>query len=301
MRRYAPGPMARKRDRPDDVPPRSDEDIQPQDLVVTFLGAYAYHDPRPVWSGGLVELLGRFGFSTGSARVALTRLVARGLLERVRDGRFISYVLTERSRRVVQEGERRLASLGRVEPGDGRWTLVWYSIPDPLHVERHRFSRRLRFLGFGPLEDGVWVAPRDQADAVQAILADLDVERHASVFVTTVRDREAQPAFVARAWDLDGLAARYGDFLARFGPVRGAELDDAEAFDVRTRLVNTFRRFPYLDPDLPAGLAPPIAGREEAHALFHELYAGLADQAQRYFDARTGRVEAGGDLVAAAR
>ena len=293
--------MVRKRDRPGDVPPRSDEEIQPQDLVVTFLGAYAYRDQRAVWSGGLVELLGAFGFSTGSARVALTRLVARGLLERVRDGRFVSYVLTDRSRRVVQEGERRLAAFGRAEPGDGRWTLVWYSIPDPLHVERHRFSRRLRFLGFGPLEEGVWVAPRDQADAVLAILADLDVERHASVFVTTVRDRDAHPAFVARAWDLDGLAARYGDFLARFGGYREAALDDAEAFEVRTRLVNTFRRFPYLDPGLPEGLAPPIAGRAEAHALFEQLYAALAEPAQRYFDLRTGRVDANGDVVVAAR
>ena len=143
------------------------------------------------------------------------------------------------------------------------------------------------------------MAPRDQADAVLAILADLDVERHASVFVTSVRDRDAHPAFVARAWDLDGLAARYGDFLARFGSYRGAEVDDAAAFEARTRLINTFRRFPYLDPDLPAGLAPPIAGRDEAHALFRELYAGLAEPAQRWFDLRTGRVGAGDDVAAA--
>ena len=46
-------------------------EAQPQDLVMTFLGAYAVPHDRVVWSGGLVTLLGDFGFSTGASRVAL--------------------------------------------------------------------------------------------------------------------------------------------------------------------------------------------------------------------------------------
>ena len=42
----------------------SSEALQPQDLVITLLGTYVRPlGPRPVWSGGLVSLLGEFGFS----------------------------------------------------------------------------------------------------------------------------------------------------------------------------------------------------------------------------------------------
>src|SRR5690348_7183129 len=68
-------------------PPVSPDEFQPQELVVTFFGAYVREkSPAPVWSGGLVELLAEFGFSAAAARIALARVVDRGLLERHRDG-----------------------------------------------------------------------------------------------------------------------------------------------------------------------------------------------------------------------
>ena len=53
---------------------------------VTLLGTYVRPFGDRVWSGGLVVLLGELGFSEGAARVALTRLVRRGLIERSRAG-----------------------------------------------------------------------------------------------------------------------------------------------------------------------------------------------------------------------
>ena len=77
--------------------PANGFEAQPQDLVMTFLGAYATPRERPIWSGGLVTLLGDFGFSTGASRVALSRMVTRGGLERVRNGRLVSYRPTPRT------------------------------------------------------------------------------------------------------------------------------------------------------------------------------------------------------------
>src|SRR5437764_10503086 len=107
-----------------------DEPLQPQDLVVTLLGTYVRpFGAGPVWSGGLVVLLGEFGFSYGAARVALTRLVRRELLERVRDGRLIHYRLTPRCDRLLAEGDGRIFSLGD-PPDDGRrWTVLMHQIP----------------------------------------------------------------------------------------------------------------------------------------------------------------------------
>ena len=77
---------------------------RPQDLVMTFLGAYVLPHDRLVWSGGLVTLLGEFGFSMGAARIALARMVRRGLLDRLKDGRLVSYRPTPQHRRAAGGG-----------------------------------------------------------------------------------------------------------------------------------------------------------------------------------------------------
>src|SRR5215471_14073298 len=100
------------------APPAASEPLQPQDLVITLLGTYVRPFGDTVWSGGLVALLEELGFSHGAARVALTRLVRRGLLGRVRSGRLVHYRLTPRCDRLLAEGDGRIFLLGN--PRDDR-------------------------------------------------------------------------------------------------------------------------------------------------------------------------------------
>ncbi len=88
--------------------------------------------------------------------------------------------------------------------------------------------------------------------------------------------------FVSRVWDLAELAERYRAFVEHFRDPEVA--DDRQALLLRTRLVHTFREFPFLDPELPGDLVPAPAHRAEALRLFHHLYPELAPAAQRYFD-----------------
>jgi phenylacetic acid degradation operon negative regulatory protein len=255
----------------------------PQDLVLTLLGAY--HVPRDVgavWSGGLVRLLAEFGFTEGAARVALNRLVARDLLSRTRNGRLVHYALTPRTLAVLAEGDRRIFTLGERPRRETTWTVLWHSIPEERRLARTRLTSRLRFLGFGSVQDGTWLAPHDREIELAELLTELDVAEHAGVMLgrpaTTVDFR----SFLARVWDLDELAQRYQAFVEHF---RGREVDsDREAMLLRTRLVHTFREFPFLDPELPEDLVPAPACRADALRLFHFLYPALADAAQRHFD-----------------
>lgn len=258
----------------------------PQDLVLTILGAHV--GPREgtsVWSGGLVALLGEFGFTEGAARVALTRLVRRDLLERAKDGRMVFYTVTPRAAAVLAEGDRRIFGLGRETP-PGPWTILWHTIPESQRVSRARLVARLRFLGFGSVQDGTWLAPHDRTAEVAALLDQLGVSAHAGVMVGEPAQVPDFAAFVPRVWDLDALAARYESFVADFSDATAAvQADDPRsAFQLRVRLMHTYRQFALLDPELPADLVAPPPCRAAAVTLFHHAYPALAPQAQRHFN-----------------
>jgi len=262
----------------------------PQELVTTLAGAYLQpREEREVWSGGLVALLAEFGFSAGAVRVALARMVRANLLAPTRRGRLVHYTLTARMIAVLADGDRRIFSLGTHDARDGRdgqWTVLWQAIPDEARAARERLVRRLRFLGFGSLQDGTWIAPHDREQQAIALLTELGVTQHAGLLLGRPALALDVRGLVGRIWDLDALAKRYQTFLARFGDADRAArtLSDRDAWHLRTRLVHTFRQFPFIDPELPPDLIAAPAGRAAAIDLFHSLYPALAPAAQRHFD-----------------
>lgn len=281
---------------------RSDEPLQPQDLVITLFGAFAAGKHERVWSGGLVELLNEMGFSEGASRIALGRLVNRGLLQRVKEGRLVYYASSSRLDQLLAEGDRRIFRLGwAVESWDGRWTMLWHAIPETRRVERARLGRRLRFLGFGSVQDGTWVSPHNREADVVKLLTENHVEQYAGVLIGRPAKRLDLAAMIARAWDLEDLASRYESFVETFGRYRSRRaqslLSNREAFFVRTGVVHAFRRFPFVDPDLPEELMVRNVPRREAATIFHEVYDGLESPAQEYFDAHVLQREAPGAIA----
>jgi phenylacetic acid degradation operon negative regulatory protein len=260
--------------------------LQPQRLAITILGGHA-RNGRLVWSGGLVEALHQFGFSAGAARVALGRLVRSDLLARERDGRFIHYRLTPTCEALMAEGDRRLFSFGRTRRSSDIWTVLWHAIPEEQRLARARLARRMRFLGFGSLQDGTWVAPHNMESEIGELLADMGVTEHSIVLV----GRPAQPVdldvLVRRAWNLQDVARRYKAFIAAVTPFRDVPKRDDQAFLARTLMTDLFRQFPSEDPELPRDPIGLAELREQVLELFLELFSTLEAPAQRHFDALT--------------
>jgi phenylacetic acid degradation operon negative regulatory protein len=261
--------------------------LQPQDLVLTIFGAHVRDLGETVWSGGMVEVLGEFGFSNEAARAALARLVARGLLSRHKTGRLVFYSLSRRADELMAEGDRRIFSFGRTVPSTNIWTVLWHAIPETRRVERSRFASRLRFLGFGSVQDATWVAARDREQEVRLLLRELEIEDYASVLVGRPSRGLPHTALVAQAWDLPAVKRGYEAFLEEFGRYRTDEgrrsLSEQEAFAMRTLLLHRFRGFPFLDPELPESISDGGALRAEVVATFDEGYASLAEPAEAHF------------------
>ncbi len=79
---------------------------------------------------------------------------------------------------------------------------------------------------------------------------------------------------VSQAWDLPAIEERYEEFLAEFA--------SSSAPDPLTRLidlVHAWRRFPALDPGLPARLLPGRWSGARAAKLFAARHAGWSPDA----------------------
>jgi phenylacetic acid degradation operon negative regulatory protein len=263
-----------------------------QDLTITILGSHMRRAGGRVWSGGMVKLIGEFGFSTEAVRAALSRLVTRGMLERHRDGRMINYALTPHAHELLAEGDRRIFSFGRRAPGAGAWTLLWHTIPEDRRVERSRLAARLRFLGFGSFQDATWIAASDREEEVRAVTEQLDVGDYVSIFLARMARGSENAILSSGAWDLDTLAPRYAEFVNEFAPLTESTarqaLSDREAFVTRTRLMHSFRDFSLHDPELPDTITPLHDLRIKAVSVFDAVYEGLDAAADRHFEEIAG-------------
>ena len=278
-----PGPVAQR-------PPR---------LLLTLLGDYWWQRTESLPSAAIVGLLAEFGVSDSAARAALSRLTRNGLLVTSRSGRRTFVRLSQRAADVLDDGGRRIFSFGEAPaPWDGMWSLVAFSIPEDRRSERDELRKALRWLGFAPLYDGLWVCPRDHADAVMARLKDLGIGTATAFRATALPAVTAGPAdaadgagagvsadIPARAWDLAGLRDRYQEFTEFAGLLRdqtvAGEISTADALVARTRVMNEWRAFPAMDPDLPYELLPPAWPRAAARDLFITCYDLLGPLAAR--------------------
>jgi phenylacetic acid degradation operon negative regulatory protein len=255
--------------------------------VLTILGAHVRRPGQTVWSGGMVEILESFDFSTGSARAALARLVNRNLLARTRDGRRAFYSLTQRAEALLADGDRRIFTFGRVEPAVDVWTVLWHAIPETQRVQRARFASRLRFLGFGPVQDATWVAARDREPEVRQLLRQLEIEPYTSVLVGHMSPDLPPVALVAQAWRMGEVKLRYEAFISEFGDLRRssvrARLAPEQAFRSRILMLHRFRSFPAIDPELPRSVDDVRELRNEAADCFADVYSALEPSAATYF------------------
>jgi phenylacetic acid degradation operon negative regulatory protein len=250
-------------------------------LLMTILGEFVLPAAAPVWTGTLVDVLAMLDVEEKSARQALARTAAEGWLSSDRVGRRVRWHLTAHGHRLLVEGAERIYSFGADDHDwDGRWLVLLISVPESLRDLRHTLRTRLNWAGFGTPTPGVWISPRTdaQADAHQ-IIADLDLPSRAMSFLASYGTIGEQADMVAAAWDLAEVAERYAGFIAEFGSLAPETPDDV--LGAQIRLVQAWRRFPFLDPQLPRDLLPPGWIGTRAAVLFNERHTRWRDAARQ--------------------
>jgi len=244
--------------------------------VLTLFGDYWWHVEEPLPSGAIIAAMGDLGVKEPATRATLSRMVQTGLLDADRVGRRTTHALTARAKHIVEEEAQWLDTFGRREPQwDGLWSVLAFSIPESRRAVRHSARSRLKWLGFAPLYDGLWISPADTADEAMAQLRSLGVDDVTAMRATLETSFDGPQ----RAWDLAAVARQYAEFEADVK--NGADAaDPAVALCERSRLMLAWQAFRGLDAGLPAELLPAPWPRAATRRLFAERYDELAPGAE---------------------
>lgn len=251
----------------------------PQAVLMTMLGRYCLDDNPAIATNGHLDVLGRIGLSERAARLTLSRMVARGLLERIRRGRIAYYRITGLGGNVMRNQERRTFHDPGAAPGPGgEWTILSFSLPESQRKQRHLLRRRLAWEGFGPLRDGLWIAPGDHdlTEMYQA-LREIGIDQRIEAFVGRPKFTDV-PAMISRVWALDELSELYRGFLREWDVADPAPAA-ADELGKDLLLISTWRQLLRETPWLPAEYLPPDWPAARCRELFRSLHEGYAPAA----------------------
>ena len=249
--------------------------------LLTVLGEFVLPHVEPVWTAALVQTLGGLGIEEKASRQAMARAAAEGWIAAAREGRRARWELTEPGRRLLAEGAERIYSFAAEgPPWDGCWLVLTVTVPEAQRQLRHRLRTRLSWAGFGTPAPGMWVSTNTAREAeAEQIVRDLGLDDAAFSFTGPFGGIGAPRNLVDQAWNLGAVADHYRVFLTEFDGLKPAS--DDEAMLTQIRLVHEWRRFPFLDPQLPAELLPPNWIGKRAAALFRQRHGAWHDRAQR--------------------
>ena len=248
-------------------------------VLFTVLGELVLPTGGEAWTSAFIDVFGRLGVEEKAARQALMRTAADGWLSPERIGRRTVWRLTPAAERLLRDGTERIFGFtAAAADWDGRWTVVIARTPETERSARHVLRTRLRWAGFGNVMPGVWVSPRsDRDDEVRQILTEVigSGTPDGYLFTAEYQGGSSLAAMVGNAWDLGELTREYDEFTGAFG---GQVSTDPLVRVID--LVHAWRRFPWIDPGLPAQFLPAPWAGTTAHALFTRLHAAWADQAR---------------------
>jgi phenylacetic acid degradation operon negative regulatory protein len=257
--------------------------VRPRSLVVDLYGDYVRYRGGEIGLQELIKLMAPFGVSEQSARMTVSRLKKEDWLYARRVGRYSYYSLTPRAFRLLDEGRERIFTRSE-DDWSGGWYMVIYKVSESERKMRERLRQILAWLGFGAFAPSTWVSVRDRFDELTKEMAEEGIE--ASIDMLTVRTAgiEQDRDFAARCWNLGAIDARYREFMEEHRGLGDESASEEKAFISRVRLVDDYRRFVHIDPDLPPPLLPAGWSGHAAHEMFLGLYHELAGPANRYFD-----------------
>lgn len=237
-------------------------------LLLLLLGELVWPSGRPVRTSALVYVLQGIGIEERTARQAIARAAASGWIVGERQGREVNWSLTPKLTRIFDTGAPRVYSLSDpFSSWDGRWLVLFITVPQSHRSARRPLYAGLSWAGFGNPAPGLWLTPHaERADEVRSLIEELDLTQHTFSFVGPLETvGVAEDDVVARGWDLATLADHYERVLTAINDLDPDTAD--ETLFTHIRVLTEWRELTRGDPQLPEALLPDWIGRRVARRI----------------------------------
>lgn len=246
-------------------------------LIVTVFGDAISPRGGTVWIGSLINGLADFGINERLVRTSVFRLTRDNWLEVDQIGRRSYYSLSAVGAQKFEQATVRIYGDPR-QTWAGDWCLVLLA---GLDVElKETVRKEFGWLGFGAISANVLAHPTPDTPEMEATLKRVGIDRQLVIMQGRTlgeKQDEAMRALVRKSWNLDEIDQQYGAFVERFRPVfravqKSRRRDHHMAFQIRTLMIQEYRRILLRDPLLPAEMLPNGWNGTAAYQLCRNLY-----------------------------
>ena len=263
---------------------RSRPTLRAGSLITTVFGDSVAPRGGSVWLGSLIRVMRTFGISERLVRTSVYRLSRDGWFEVSQIGRRSYYSLSEEGKRKFEHATTRIYSEPAV-PWSGEWCLL---MTGGLNAkDRDWLKKEAEWLGFAVVAGNVLAHPATALAELEPLLEKKGVRENLVVMHASLADCSKAGAMrdlVQKSWNLQELDERYAAFVHHFSPVADAirnagKVDPANAFQIRTLLIQEYRKVLLRDPLLPSELLPDDWHGSVAYRFCRDLYLSVYAQA----------------------
>ena len=167
---------------------------------------------------------------------------------------------------LTEEGQKRLKGLfpefSKIPSWDGNWYLVNFDIPERLRQKRDIFRENLILLGFGKLQNSVWISPYNFLGDVEKIIKELNLSPYVILAISDKVGRIESKILAEKIWKVSEIQKDYREFISQFG-----EKENPSPLEVFFKYHSILRK----DPRLPKELLPEDWAGEEAYRLYSKI------------------------------
>lgn len=264
---------------------RSRPTIRAGSLITTVFGDSIAPRGGMIWLGSLIAIMAGFGVSERLVRTSVNRLANDGWLESEQRGRRAYYTLSAVGRERFRAATHRIYGTP-AEAWDGYWCVLLLAALDAR--SRDQVRKECGWLGFGAISTNVLAHPSPNVEDLDDTLKRLGVASDVVVMTGhTVHSDDAMRRLAEGSWNLPALEQRYAEFVERFQPAldavnKGGPVDSEVAFQLRTLLIQEYRKILLRDPQMPKAMLPAKWHGTIAYRLCRDLYRAIFEAADDY-------------------
>jgi len=199
---------------------------------------------------------------------SLGRLQTRGWVKSSKNQSKIFFEITQAGSNEVTQTLSEIKKINS-KTWNGSWQIVVFNIPERERFRRDTLRQKIEKLGFGRIENSLWLSPRDNSSYLDKIIHDLKIKNYVTYFNTgKLNSEESLKISQKFQWDWPGLDKKYRDFI--FKAKNFIAYGKKNVYNARL-LVYYYAKILLDDPKFPESINPKDYLGQKAFSLYNKI------------------------------